>query len=147
MSVHHSPFHDEPEIRCTVIIPGKSSVGSSFWCEKSGVGSSFWQNGEEIRCQFSILGRDGNPVSSSSFWETDRSPVWITDIGLDELSLKKRHRFYVTFMTDLSDPTRPQILAEEIRCQFTILARRKSGVSSAFCGRNRGQFIIRRRAS
>ena len=35
----------------------------------------------------------------------------ITDIGLDELSLKKRHRLYVTLMTDLSDPARPQILA------------------------------------
>jgi transposase len=34
----------------------------------------------------------------------------ITDIGLDELSLKKRHRLYVTLMTDLSDPARPQIL-------------------------------------
>src|SRR5512141_821114 len=37
----------------------------------------------------------------------------ITDIGLDELSLKKRHRLSVTLMTDLSDPTRPQILAVE----------------------------------
>src|SRR5271166_6262828 len=37
----------------------------------------------------------------------------ITDIGLDELSLKKRHRLYVTLMSDLSDPTRPQILAVE----------------------------------
>jgi transposase len=35
----------------------------------------------------------------------------ITDIGLDELSLKKRHRLYVTLLTDLSDPVRPQILA------------------------------------
>jgi transposase len=35
----------------------------------------------------------------------------ITDLGLDELSLKKRHRLYVTLMTDLSDPARPQILA------------------------------------
>ena len=35
----------------------------------------------------------------------------ITDIGLDELSLKKRHRLYVTLMTDLSDPARPQLLA------------------------------------
>ena len=32
----------------------------------------------------------------------------IADIGLDELSLKKRHRLYVTLMTDLSDPTRAQ---------------------------------------
>src|SRR3954449_11455248 len=35
----------------------------------------------------------------------------ITDIGLDELSLKKRYRLYVTLLTDLSDPARPQILA------------------------------------
>jgi transposase len=37
----------------------------------------------------------------------------ITDIGLDELSLKKRHKLYVTLLTDLSDPARPQILAVE----------------------------------
>ena len=49
----------------------------------------------------------------------------ITDIGLDELSLKKRHRLYVTLLTDLSDPTRPRILAvargtteDEVEKQF-----------------------------
>jgi transposase len=35
----------------------------------------------------------------------------ITDIGLDELSLKKRHKLYATLLTDLSDPERPRILA------------------------------------
>jgi transposase len=35
----------------------------------------------------------------------------ITDIGLDELSLKKRHKLYATLLTDLSDPARPQVLA------------------------------------
>ena len=35
----------------------------------------------------------------------------ITDIGMDELSLKKRHKLYATLMTDLSDPARPQIVA------------------------------------
>lgn len=35
----------------------------------------------------------------------------ITDIGMDEISLKKRHKLYVTIMTDLSDPQRPQVLA------------------------------------
>jgi transposase len=35
----------------------------------------------------------------------------ITDVGLDELSLKKRHKLYVTLLTDLSDPQRPKILA------------------------------------
>jgi transposase len=35
----------------------------------------------------------------------------ITDIGLDEISLKKRHQLYVTILTDLSEPQRPQVLA------------------------------------
>lgn len=35
----------------------------------------------------------------------------ITDIGLDEISLKKGHKLYVTILTDLSNPKRPQVLA------------------------------------
>jgi transposase len=35
----------------------------------------------------------------------------ITSIGMDELSLKKRHKLYVTVMTDLSDPKHPRVLA------------------------------------
>lgn len=35
----------------------------------------------------------------------------ITDIGLDEISLKKRHKLYATILTDLTDPERPRILA------------------------------------
>ena len=35
----------------------------------------------------------------------------ITDIGIDEISLKKRHKLYATVLTDLTDPQRPQILA------------------------------------
>lgn len=35
----------------------------------------------------------------------------ITDVGIDEVSLKKRHKLYVTLLTDLSDPQQPKILA------------------------------------
>jgi len=35
----------------------------------------------------------------------------ILDVGMDEISLKKRHKLYVTVLTDLSDPERPQLLA------------------------------------
>jgi transposase len=35
----------------------------------------------------------------------------ITDIGMDEISLKKRHQQYVTILTDLSNPERPEVLA------------------------------------
>jgi transposase len=35
----------------------------------------------------------------------------ITDVGIDELSLKKRHKLYVTILTDLTNPDRPEVLA------------------------------------
>ncbi len=35
----------------------------------------------------------------------------ITDVGLDEISLKKRHKLYATILTDLSDPEHPRVLA------------------------------------
>jgi transposase len=35
----------------------------------------------------------------------------VTDVGIDELSLKKRHQLYVTILTDLTDPDRPEVLA------------------------------------
>jgi transposase len=35
----------------------------------------------------------------------------IVDVGMDEISLKKRHKLYVTVLTDLSDPEQPRLLA------------------------------------
>jgi transposase len=35
----------------------------------------------------------------------------ILDVGMDEISLKKRHKLYVTVLTDLTDPARPRLLA------------------------------------
>jgi hypothetical protein len=35
----------------------------------------------------------------------------IKDIGIDEISLKKRHKLYVTVLTDLTNPDRPEVLA------------------------------------
>lgn len=35
----------------------------------------------------------------------------IVNVGMDEISLKKRHKLYVTLLTDLSDPERPRLLA------------------------------------
>ena len=46
------------------------------------------------------------------------------------MSLEKRHRLYVTSMTDLSDPTRPQILAVERR----RARRRREALGSAHAG-------------
>jgi len=35
----------------------------------------------------------------------------ITDVGIDELSLTKRHKLYATLLTDLTDPQQPEVLA------------------------------------
>ena len=35
----------------------------------------------------------------------------IRDVGMDEISLKKRHKLYATILTDLTDPKRPRLLA------------------------------------
>lgn len=35
----------------------------------------------------------------------------ITDLGTDELSLKKRHKLYATILTDLTNPEQPEVLA------------------------------------
>ena len=35
----------------------------------------------------------------------------IKHVGFDELSLKNRHKLYVTLMTDLTDPDSPKVLA------------------------------------
>ena len=35
----------------------------------------------------------------------------ITDIGIDEISLKKRHKLYATILTDFTDPEQPRVLA------------------------------------
>jgi transposase len=35
----------------------------------------------------------------------------ITDVGIDELSLKKRHKLHVTILTDLTNLERPEVLA------------------------------------
>lgn len=37
----------------------------------------------------------------------------VTDVGVDEISLKKRHKLYATILTDLTDPDQPRILAVE----------------------------------
>jgi transposase len=35
----------------------------------------------------------------------------ISDVGIDELSLKKRHKLYATILTDLTNPQQPEVLA------------------------------------
>jgi transposase len=51
-----------------------------------------------------------NPLADAKAKQVDPQRV-ITDLGIDELSLKKRHKLYATILTDLTNPERPEVLA------------------------------------
>jgi transposase len=51
-----------------------------------------------------------NQLADVKAEEVDPQRV-VTDVGIDELSLKKRHRLYATILTDLTHPERPEVLA------------------------------------
>ena len=51
-----------------------------------------------------------NQLADAKAQQVDPGRV-ILDVGIDELSLKKRHKLYVTILTDLTNPDRPEVLA------------------------------------
>jgi transposase len=51
-----------------------------------------------------------NQLADAKAKQVDPQRV-VTDVGIDELSLKKRHQLYVTILTDLTNPDRPEVLA------------------------------------
>jgi transposase len=51
-----------------------------------------------------------NQLADAKAKQVDPQRV-IIDVGIDELSLKKRHKLYVTILTDLTNPERPEVLA------------------------------------
>jgi transposase len=51
-----------------------------------------------------------NQLADARDRQVDAARV-IRSIGLDEISLKKRHKLYATILTDLTDPARPQVPA------------------------------------
>jgi transposase len=51
-----------------------------------------------------------NQLADAKDKEVDPQRV-ITDVGIDELSLKKRHQLYATILTDLTNPQQPEVLA------------------------------------
>jgi transposase len=62
----------------------------------------------------------------------------ITDIGMDEISLKKRHKLYVTIMTDLTRPGQPEVLvvmpgrdeAAATQCLERLTPKQRAGIKS-----------------
>src|SRR5262245_23808778 len=51
-----------------------------------------------------------NQLADARAKEVDPQRV-LTDLGIDELSLKKRHKLYATILADLTNPEHPEVLA------------------------------------
>lgn len=114
--VYQAPFHRcaRCDHRQHIIPPFKrKEVAYTYRFEQFVLRSLVGSNAEEVARRLGISAEMVEHIVENQLAEDrtiDPKRV-ITDIGLDELSLKKRHRLYVTLMTDLSDPARPQILA------------------------------------
>ena len=114
--IYQAPFHrcGRCDYRQHIIPPFKrKDVSYTYRFEQFVLRSLIGSTAEEVARRLGISAETVERIVEYQLDEErqiDPTRV-ITDIGLDELSLKKRHRLYVTLMTDLSDPERPQILA------------------------------------
>ena len=127
MSVHHSGKKSGVS---SSFLPEKmnqkSGVSSSFW-KKSGVSSSFLpekMNRHRITWG-EIRCQGGKSGVSSSFWGKSSVGSSFWKKSGEEI----RCQFTILARGEIRCRF---IILEEIRCQFTILARKKSGVSSPF---------------
>ena len=116
--IYQAPFHRcaRCNYRQHIIPPFKrKDVSYTYRFEQFVLRSPIGSTAEEVARRLGISAETVDRIVENQLTadrQIDPQRV-ITDIGLDELSLKKRHRLDVTLMTDLSDPTRPQILAVE----------------------------------
>jgi transposase len=114
--IYQAPFHrcGRCNYRQHIIPPFKrKDVAYTYRFEQFVLRSLIGSTAEDVARRLGISAETVERIVESQLAEErqiDPQRV-ITDIGLDELSLKKRHRLYVTLMTDLSDPARPRILA------------------------------------
>jgi transposase len=91
----------------------RKDVSYTYRFEKHVLGMLIGSNEEAVARRLGVSAEMvalivGNQTAQAKPVDPDRV---ITDVGIDELSLKKRHKLYVTILTDLSDPDRPEVLA------------------------------------
>jgi transposase len=114
--IYQAPFHRCPrcDYRQHLIPPFKrKDTAYTYRFEQFVLRSLIGSTAEDVARRLGISAETVEHIVENQLAEERRiDPLRaITDVGLDELSLKKRHRLYVTLLTDLSDPAQPQILA------------------------------------
>jgi len=93
----------------------RRDVGYTLRFERHVLRSLIGSNEEEVARRLGISAETvglivRNQLADAGALQVDPARV-VTDVGIDELSLKKRHKLYVTILTDLTDPERPEVLA------------------------------------
>jgi transposase len=114
--ISRAPFHRwaRGDYRRPILPPCKrKDTASSFRFEQFVSRSLIGSTVEDVARRLGISAEAVEPIVENQWAEERRIDPQrgITDIGRDELSLKERHRLYVTLLTDLSDPSPPRILA------------------------------------
>jgi transposase len=114
--VYQPPFH-----RCSwcnyrqdLIPPFKrKDVAYTYRFERHVLRHLIGSNEEEVARRLGIAAETVARIISNQLTEAktiDPQRV-IRHVGIDELSLKKRHKLYVTILTDLTDEEHPEVLA------------------------------------
>lgn len=109
-------FHRCPRCyhRQHVIPPFKrKDVGYTFRFEKHVLSLMIGSNEEEVARRLGISAETVARIVKNQLAEAkqiDPHQV-ITDVGIDEISLKKRHKLYVTVLTNWTNPEAPEVLA------------------------------------
>ena len=113
--VYEAAFHRCPRChhRQDLLAPFKRKDTSyTFAFEEQVVRLLIGSNEEEVARRLGIAAETVGRIVKNQLQDvkTIDPERLISDIGMDEISLKKRHKLYVTVLTDLTDPERPRVL-------------------------------------
>jgi len=114
--IYQTVFHRCPRCyhRQHVMPPFKRrDVGYTYRFEKHVLALLIGSNEEEVARRLGISAETVARIVKNQLAEAkqiDPKRV-ITDVGIDEISLKKRHKLYVTVLSDWTNPDQPEVLA------------------------------------
>jgi transposase len=113
---YQPPLHQCPHCRQRTQFPTpfkRPHVGYTYRFEQYVMESLVGSSVEDVAKRLSISAETVEQILNRHLEEHRAIPpdIQITSLGFDELSLKKRHKLYVTVMSDLSDGEHPRVLA------------------------------------
>ncbi len=95
----------------------RKEVSYTFRFEQQVLRMLIGSNEEEVARRLGISAEMVNLIVRNQLADVQARQVdpqrRITDLGIDDLSLKKRHKLWVLILTDLTNPERPEVVAVE----------------------------------